>query len=332
LNDDDPRTFDQVSPRVGIRWQPFSDLTLLGNWSRSFRAPTSTSLFGTPIPFPSGIFAVTDPLAPGGPRVVRPAFTFIANPQLRPETSTSWTAQATWQPRQIPHLRLSVGYNYTDFTDRLSSGITIILANSAAVLGNLNLVPGFSVTRDAAGNLINIFTPRQANAASRTSESFDFSASYDIPTERLGTFHLGLAGVHTVDVREQAYVGSPIVQLSGTPQGPSRWVGNAELGWQYRQVEANLFVRHSSSYTNTFSNRPGNRDPEPVDGYTTVDLTVSYAPQFSSSFLRGLRITAGARNLFDADFPFIDNAVGPYDPTRVDVRGRVLFVDVTKRF
>jgi hypothetical protein len=40
----------------------------------------------------------------------------------------------------------------------------------------------------------------------------------------------------------------------------------------------------------------------------------------------------GARNLFNAKFPFIDYDTGPFDPTRVDPRGRVIYLDITKSF
>jgi outer membrane receptor protein involved in Fe transport len=72
-----------------------------------------------------------------------------------------------------------------------------------------------------------------------------------------------------------------------------------------------------------------------VGGYTTVDLTGSYQYHGPGVWLDGLTITAGARNLFDKSFPFIDLDYGPvlpFDPSRVDVRGRVVFVEVGKKF
>ena len=61
-----------------------------------------------------------------------------------------------------------------------------------------------------------------------------------------------------------------------------------------------------------------------VDSRTTVDLTGGYR------FDNGLAVRAGGRNIFDADFPFMLSRSGrPFDTTRVDLRGRVLFVEVT---
>lgn len=64
-----------------------------------------------------------------------------------------------------------------------------------------------------------------------------------------------------------------------------------------------------------------------VDGYTTLDLTGSYA--FGDS---GWRLNAGARNLLNADFPFYDGFGTPWDPRRVDVRGRIVHLQVTKAY
>ena len=44
------------------------------------------------------------------------------------------------------------------------------------------------------------------------------------------------------------------------------------------------------------------------------------------------RLTVGARNLFDEPFPFADSYIGPFDPTRVDPRGQVAFVELRKLF
>lgn len=332
-SNDDDRSFDELSPKIGLRWEPFTDFTIMGTWSRSFRAPTATSLFGTNINFPGGIFSFRDPLAPGGPANVAPPLVFTPNLELRPETSTSWTASATWKPSAIPGLRASVGYNKTDFKDRLTSGFDVLRGNPEAVLGSETGLPGFTVERNAAGNVTRIFLARQVNAASRKSESVDFSASYTLKTDSAGEFLFGISGVRTINVEEQAFVGSRVIQLDGTTLGPSKWVLNGQLGWSYGSLDTNVFVRHSSSYTNTFPNLGfDTRDFEHVDGYTTVDLNVTYNVKSGSKILDKLRLSLGARNLFDADFPFVDNSVGPYDPTRVDVRGRVVYFDVTKSF
>ena len=62
----------------------------------------------------------------------------------------------------------------------------------------------------------------------------------------------------------------------------------------------------------------------PVDSRTTVDVTGTYR------FGNGITARAGGRNVLDADFPFMVGYQGrPFDPSRVDLRGRVMFIEVT---
>lgn len=58
-----------------------------------------------------------------------------------------------------------------------------------------------------------------------------------------------------------------------------------------------------------------------VDSYTTVDLTASYR------FENGLRLRGGGRNVLDADPPATPWGGVPYDLTRYDARGQVLFME-----
>ena len=79
---------------------------------------------------------------------------------------------------------------------------------------------------------------------------------------------------------------------------------------------------------NTFVNDFFRTIPElKVDSRTTVDLTGTYR------FDNGITARAGGRNIFNADFPFMVGYQGrPFDTSRVDLRGRVLFVEVTYDF
>jgi outer membrane receptor protein involved in Fe transport len=104
-----------------------------------------------------------------------------------------------------------------------------------------------------------------------------------------------------------------------------------------------MYIHLSSSYKNTIpayaiNNPPpgiGSEIVESVDGYTTVDLSGSYQYRGHSELLSGVSITAGVRNAFDEDFPAINLVAGrvlPFDPRRVDVRGRVTFIEIGKKF
>ena len=63
-----------------------------------------------------------------------------------------------------------------------------------------------------------------------------------------------------------------------------------------------------------------------VGSYTTYNLQVNYAMPES-----GWRFSAGVQNLFDADFPFVDDSTGA-SSRQVDYRRRIIFLNVIKGF
>ena len=97
---------------------------------------------------------------------------------------------------------------------------------------------------------------------------------------------------------------------------------NVYLDWDWRNWQGSLTVRHSSDYENT-DEQAVRRD---VSSYTTVDVQGTY-----HLYDAGWRFTLGVENLFDKDFPFIDNFQG-VDSSRVDFRRRVFVLDVVKEF
>ena len=82
-------------------------------------------------------------------------------------------------------------------------------------------------------------------------------------------------------------------------------------------MTVNLFYDYTPAYINNSNRFIGD---QPVDSRYTIDLSATWR------WHNGLFARAGGRNIFDADFPFTLNRVGkPFDPVRVDIRGRVWF-------
>ena len=123
----------------------------------------------------------------------------------------------------------------------------------------------------------------------------------------------------------------------GTALGSDRYKLTGYLTWTAGRFATDLFVRYTPRYTNDrtgicpFGQVIGRcdmpfvpRTPKPaieMDSLTTVDLTVTYRMD------NGLRIRAGGRNIFNADNPTVWESL-PYDPTRWDARGRVLYLEL----
>ena len=128
--------------------------------------------------------------------------------------------------------------------------------------------------------------------------------------------------------------GGESVSRVGTVWGSNEYglVGSVE--WTAGNYGADVFVRYTPSYENdrtgtcqTVIGRCEARfTPRPtmtVDSFVSVDLTASYR------FDNGLRLRGGGRNVLDADPPATPWGGRPYDLTRYDARGQVLFMEVS---
>ena len=65
--------------------------------------------------------------------------------------------------------------------------------------------------------------------------------------------------------------------------------------------------------------------------YTTFDAQVGYRKHQRDGWLGGVTARMGVQNMFDRDYPFVDNLSG-FVSNRVNIRGRVLYLDIKKEF
>ena len=302
-----------------------------GAWSESFRAPTFDELFLTnPLPdffatFP--FLPFFDPLAPGGPALVFTGLVNRGNPDLRPETSSQWDFSVAITPESLPELDVSASYSYIDYEDRIVSGGFIVRDVSAELVAMRSDV----IIRDSDGNAITQdWSP--VNAYRRVSEDLELDISYLFET-RLGRFEPGIKLIRVLRLEDQYAADLEPIDLVGTSKGLDDYRLRGRLSWSHENWSALLGVNYSPSYVNNqVSIVFGSVQAfHKVDSHTTIDLTVA------AELGNGLSLRAGGRNITDASFPFASMArqiAGgrPYDPSRVDPYGRVLFLDVEQTF
>ena len=177
------------------------------------------------------------------------------------------------------------------------------------------------VIRDAMGNIerVNLFT---VNLAERYSEYVDVSLRYRFDTARWGHYTIGADATFNGQLQDVATPGAEPTDLHGTPGGPERWKGYGYINWTQGNASLNLTANYSSSYEGlSFSPQ------ERVENYVTFDLTGSY--EFGES---GWKVYGGARNITNKAFPFFDGFSAPWDPRRVDPRGRVVHLEIRKSY
>ena len=337
------KSFDSFSPKAGLIWQVNDQVKFRGTWGEGFQVGSLTQLFEPrtlDTVFPDRVF---DPLNPasnlldpnvrgnegimagqGGPGFVSIPFVAGGNPDLRPQTSTTYTIGADFSPTFIEGLEASITYSNTEFDDRFGTLLDVygfdLFGNNGFPLSNTELFPE-TVIRDDTGVLTFYDRTGTYNLSSRTSETIDFNISKRFESD-FGDVQIGTFATHILGLEDVFGPGIDAVDQAGTYGFPSDWNVRTFVDWSKDDWSASAVLNHSSAY----KNNELTATIEDVDAYTTLDLTATYAMPKN-----GWRFSAGVNNLFDADFPFVDVRAG-YDSTRVDLRRRVFFIDVTKEF
>ncbi len=323
------------SPKIGVKWQPSERSQVFMNWSESFRMPTLHDRFFIPgIETFQSLTLIQDPKLDANGNaldedVVRDGVTLLrgGHANLKPVTANNYSLGIDLAPTDA--LNLSAKYAYID----LRNEITVLSASSDIdLVTDLANADAFKdlVTRDAFG-FINSLDLRPINVAKTISKTLDFSADYRFEK---GEYNFNLGGnlTHTLRHMRQITEGAPEEEFAGTERGPLKWQGFGYLGVGKGNWYGRANVRYQGSYDNT---RRVRGLPTPtlvnVGTYTTVDLNVSYGFDKDQGLLKGARISVGVNNLFSPDFPLYNESPA-FDTSRVDVRKRVMYVDVKKEF
>jgi len=321
------RTFSDFVPKIGLVWFPVEYVKVRGTWGDAFQAPTLQSLFSPADylnpPHTPPFFAIFDPLNPasnGGPFVpVFPVIGLGGNPDLRSQVSENLSFGFEVSPPAVPGLFVSATFNRIDFTDKIGSLWAALGYPGTFALENAHLFPGL-VERDDEGILI-LLSDQDGNLSGSLNESLDVEVRMSFITG-YGDFVAGMLATRNLTHEETAAPGVEPIDRYGTHLGPPKLRGNAYLDWDWKNWQAGVTIRYSSDYENT-DRQAMRRD---VSSYTTVDLQTTY-----SLYESGWSFMLGVRNIFDKDFPFVDNFQG-VDSSRVDFRRRIVVLDVKKEF
>ena len=310
-------TFDNLSPTVGIQWDPNSQLTVRIRRTENFRAPAFRDLFSATsqsLCSPRGAY---DPL--NGVSVPGACNILGANPDLKPEVSTNLSLGFRYRPDWAPGWEIDINYAEIDFTDRIATSNELGQLLPPEVFYNM---PEFW-QREADGTLIaSVGYP--VNISRRYVEELDVTISGALDAFG-GTLQPGLSWNYVLQQFDQAVEGAPEIDFVGYSVGRDRYKLRFFASWYRGDLSFDLNVFYTPSYVNnnfanvTYVDIP-NMD---VDSYTVVDLTGTYR------FANGLELRAGARNLFNPDIPFVLQGGGRiFDTKRVDLRGRIAFLEL----
>ena len=218
------------------------------------------------------------------------------------------------------------------FTDKIEDVRFILQTHPELVFNNPDIV-----VRDERGDAVEVRT-RPVNLDAKYSEIVETRLQYSFDTA-WGGFTPRIGYTRVLDEYMRFTADSPKTSDLGTQNGSNKYKLEGSLTWTWGKFAADLFVYFTPSYLNDAAlscssarrEIPGSRCREShryieldVASLTTVDLTLTYR------FDNGLRVRAGGRNILDRAAPAtLFGSSYPYDPTRWDARGQVLFIDLT---
>lgn len=186
---------DSLIPKVVARWLPFDDqVAFRGSYSQSFLAPSTFQLFGGAQENNPFIFLSGDGSFAQETTINR------SNDGLEPVDAESWGGGIVVTPKAIPGLTMSIDYYHVKTKHDIFRLSEQAIANDLEVNGsnsrfanNFTFDDGSKLTSPAANQINNanwgtLEVPWD-NGASTETEGIDFSASYRLPTDSMGTFN-----------------------------------------------------------------------------------------------------------------------------------------------
>lgn len=346
------RLGSSFDPKLGILWSPVNELRFRGSYGTSFRAPLLSETLGlyNVYLFPASLLYLDPAQAPSGVG----AALVGSNPNVRPETSRSFSVGTEWTPKAVPGLNLSATYYAIRFTNRIALPTEqIVVVGDPALEPIVNRNPDLGLVTDlfaGAGQVLDFSGPgftsggagpadvrvivdaRVANTAETRTSGLDLSLVYGFGLGR-NHFSLNLNANKVFRFDDRLTNASPIIHTLDTPYHPVDWRGRAGLTWASGPVSAVLFANYTAGYRD---NRAG--ASLKIGSFTTFDAGLAFTgPAAGPSLLRQLRISLNVENLLDADPPKLlpdpgsSSGVG-YDPVNATGRGRIISLQLRKHW
>ena len=305
-----------TNPLIQAKWSVVPQLVLRGTFATGFRAPSpSENATSATTGFTSFVDPVRCPVtdAPTDCGAGQAAIISIGNPNLKPETSDTWTAGVVFEP--FPGFSGTLDYWYIKTRNQiLAPDPQAILNNPAAFPGTTIVRDPTTATPDLPGQVQAVFGP-YTNIASVQTDGIDLDLLYRYNTTNYGRYSAELQWTHIFDFKRT--LGGETIQYvdSHGPTSLSSSAGmpqdrvNVILGWTRGPWTATGTVRYVSPIPQTESRGISEANPCLQDitqpsckaaSFTTLDLSAAYTG------LRNWTIYGSIINVF--------NRLAPFDP------------------
>jgi iron complex outermembrane receptor protein len=176
---------------------------------------------------------------------------------------------------------------------------------------------------------------RNNNLGQSTTRGVDFTLNYRLETEKTGNFAVNLSGTYLTEFRAAISPAGTAIDKRNTIFFPLSFKARGSFAWELDPVRVQLTATHAGGYDNNAIT-----PIQQMKSYTPIDLAITWNigdAHPTRFFDGGFAFTLEARNLLDADPPYVNlapsvNGSGGYDASASNPIGRLFAASVRKRF
>lgn len=322
-----------TNPKIGLVWSPIENLAVRTSWGTSFRAGALPQLFDQ-----AGVSQSFLTQTDGAQALI--LMVYGGNPDLRPETSETFTLGFDYQAPGGP--RLSLNWFDTRFDDRIAQPVNANFAGALvdptlrpfvtfldpannpadlALIESYSGVPGFT-TLYPLNSYRALVDTRWVNTGSVGVSGLDLSAgqTWDFASGRLA---VDASASWIAEYESRATPTAPVEQVAGLIGYPVELRSRSGVAWSRGSVRFSGHWNHVSAY----EDRAGVR----IDAWDTFDVGLGWTLDRDRE--DGLALLLSVQNVLDEEPPFYDATTGlGFDPGQASLLGRVISLQLTRRW
>ena len=336
-------TFSHTTWKAQANWKPIKDVRLRASYAQGFRAPSIGEFFGSLSRFDQ---TISDPCSndstapqnylnnatvrancishgvPAGAtyQQTNPQISVAVggNPNLQPETSTSWIFGGVVSPRFLPGFSIEANH----YNIKIKKAIQPV--DAAFILTNceVNNDPAACALVTRAGGILTQISGLLGNIAGINTTGWDVNLAYRGPKTGIGKFGVTWNNtfLRNYDVVVPVTGGNTVISREGTEQGsPSqgfpRWKSIGILDWDLANFGASLTGRYVSKLRES--------DGNVMKAKLFTDVQLRWSPTFLD---RQFGFAFGVNNLLKTHIPGCDTCdINNFDPSMYDIPGRYYY-------
>ena len=253
---------NNTTGKVGVEFRPMDDMLLRGTWAEGYRAPSISDLYaGSADSYPTWQDPCNNPNGqldlsknPGCAAVpvdynqanTQIRISQVSSPDLKPETSESYTFGTVYNPRWLEGAEFTLDYYNIKVEDAIGRYGHTRIARECATLSNPASCD--KIDRDSLGNIVDLRNFLQ-NAGEYNVEGIDFFTSYRFPETSFGSFKASLDVAYVI---KNEFDGTDRVGIQTGDGGFPEFKSNLMVDWAMGDWDAHWKVRFVGEMTNDY--------------------------------------------------------------------------------